>query len=423
MVCVLASVRTFSQPAIQKVDRFLSGEFPSNKPGAVVLIAKRDTVLYRKAFGLASVEKSIAMRPDMIFQIASMTKQFTAAAIVQLAEHGKLSTDDPIQKYLEKYPGHGHTITINHLLTQTSGIPEFFDPDESEKHLLVKEHTPWDLISYFKDRPLDFEPGTKFAYSNSNYVLLGAIIEKVSGISYSEYMDQFIFTPIGMKNTSVWYKPSSPAEAIVQGHPNVSISGSVVYSSGGMVSTVDDLYTWTKYWVKTKSSLFQNEGYHYGLNVTKLQGSKAIQHGGNLFGFTSSGIYLPKEEIYVCILSNAVFRGTEMMVDYIASEMINKPVDVPSKDKAASGDLTEYTGVYRLQNSTRTMKIIITAHMLVLTFPDQPGSGADVQPVGTDTFESKKVKAKLTFTRDEKGRVKQVDVKQGKGSYTWVKES
>ena len=156
--------------------------------------------------------------------------------------------------------------------------------------------------------------------------------------------------------------------------------------------------------------------------MKELQGSKTIQHGGNLFGFTSSGIYLPKEEIYVCILSNAAFRGTEAMADYIASEMIGKPIEVPLSIKSPSVDLTAYTGTYQLQNNTRIMKIIVISDILVLTLPDQPGGNVDVQSTGKDTFESKKAKAKLVFTRDENGRVKQVDVKQGRGSYTWIKE-
>lgn len=406
---VLVSTGTFSQHALSKIDKFLSEEFPSDKPGAVVLIARGDSILYKKAFGDTN--------ESMIFQIASMTKQFTAAAIVNLVRNGKLKTSDSLQQYID-FPGKGHTITIDHLLSQTSGIPEFFDIDANEKQLLAKEHTPGELIAYFKDRPVDFVPGSRFAYSNSNYVLLGAVIEKVGGLTYAQYLDDIFFKPLKMGHTSVWYKSKGN---IAKGHPDIDIHGSVVYSSGGIVSTVDDLLIWTRSWVKENSALFQEPGYHYGLNIKDLRGSKTIQHGGNLFGFTSSGIYLPTEEVYVCILANSAFRGTEAMADYIASEIIGKPIDVPKKSVPVNS-LEGYTGTFKLQNSTRIMTITIVGNMLVLSFPDQPGSAVDVQPTEDDMFESKKVKAKLTFSRDSNGHVNQVEVKQGKGSYVWIKE-
>jgi len=416
---LLVTAGAFSQTALQRVDRVLTDEFPPDKSGAVILISKGDSILYRKAFGLSDVEKKIPLREDMIFQIASMTKQFTGVAILQLLEQKKIAGTDAIQKYIEYFPDKGYVITIDHLLSQTSAIPEFFDLDESEYHLLAEEHTPKELIAYFKDKPLDSTPGTRFSYSNSNYVLLGAIIEKVSGLKYSEYMEQFVFQPNGMKNTSVWYKPVTPADKIAHGNPAVPMVGSVVYSSGGIVSNVDDLFLWTRSTVQ-KLDISKTPGYRYGFNIKELHGSTTIQHGGNLPGFTSSGIYLPEEEVFVCILSNAAFRGTEEIADYVASEIIGKPIEFTHRKVVH--DLDAYTGVYRLKdNSTRTMKINRAANMLVLTFPDQPGNGVDIRPTGTDTFESKKVKAKLTFVRDSSGVVKQVDVQQGK-VYTWLKE-
>jgi CubicO group peptidase (beta-lactamase class C family) len=137
-----------------------------------------------------------------------MTKQFTSVAVLQLMEAGKVQLDEPIQTYLPYFTTKEHTITIHHLLSQTSGIPEFFDVDEDEFAILHQKHTPQELIDCFQDRPLQFEPGSSFSYSNSNYPLLGAIIEVVSGMSLADYLDEHIFGPLNMNNTS--FKGSEP---------------------------------------------------------------------------------------------------------------------------------------------------------------------------------------------------------------------
>ena len=151
----------------QTIELFLQKEYPEDGPGAVILIAKNNNVIFKQAFGLSDIKKRKPLTTDMIFQIGSMTKQFTSAAILQLIASGKVSLEDPIQKYVEYFPVKEYPITIHHLLSQTSGIPEFFDIDEEEMYLLSQEHTPKQLIDYYKNEPLVFEPGTKFQYSNS----------------------------------------------------------------------------------------------------------------------------------------------------------------------------------------------------------------------------------------------------------------
>ncbi len=201
-----------------KVDTFLSEEYSENQPGAVVLIAAEGKTIYKQAFGLANLRKKKPLHTDMIFQIGSMTKQFTSTAILQLIEQNKVSLDDKIQKFVEYYPQKAYDITIEHLLSQTSGIPEFFDVDENEFSLLSQEHTPKQVIEYYADKPLLFEPGTQFQYSNSNYPLLGVVVEKVSGLALKEYFEQNIFRPLGMTKTSLWYTEDFKKNRIPDGY-------------------------------------------------------------------------------------------------------------------------------------------------------------------------------------------------------------
>jgi len=429
---------------LQDIDNFLQNEFPENKPGAVVLISSGDSVIYKKSYGLANIESKKPVETNMIFQIASMTKQFTAAAIMKLVENGKLSLNDTIQQYIDYFPLKKHPITVEHLLAQTSGIPEFFDIDDDEYHLLVQEHTPMELISYFKDEPLEFESGSKFRYSNSNYVLLGAIIEKVSNITYGEYLQEALFKPLGMNNTALWYQNNFDTEQIPLGYmikdgnyvPSTPIGGSILYSSGGIVSTVDDLFKWNRALKdttllsnKSGSKMFTNNiltngqpsNYGFGFFIKNLQGKRTIQHGGNLYGFTSSGLWLPDEDLFVCILSNKGFARTEEIADYIASLLIGNPIEILKQKEIKSSKLNDYIGSYKLNaKKSKLINIIVVSERLVLTFPNQPGNEVDVLPTGEDLFESKKANITLNFIRNDVGEISGIDIKQGE-NYNWIK--
>ena len=187
----------------QRMDALMSEEFPSDGPGATVLVAHKNEIIYRKAYGLANVELQTPMQPEHVFRLGSITKQFTAVAILMLEAEGKLSVADDLTKYLPDYPTQGESITIEHLLTHTSGIHNHTD-DADFLDLARTDHTVQELIDLFKDKPLDFKPGEQWNYSNSGYILLGAIIEKVSGMPYADFIEQRIFQPCRQLPKSLW---------------------------------------------------------------------------------------------------------------------------------------------------------------------------------------------------------------------------
>ena len=191
----------FSQHADAEFDRLLQETFKPGRPGVAVQIVQNGKVLYRKALGMANLELDIPMTPDHVFRIGSVSKQFTAAAILQLMEQGKLSLQDEITKFIPDYPTQGKKITVEHLLTHTSGIKSYTGMAEWTPEVHRKDFTPTALVDFFKNQPMDFEPGTQYKYNNSGYVLLGYIIEKVSGQSYSAYINDHIFKPWGMQQS------------------------------------------------------------------------------------------------------------------------------------------------------------------------------------------------------------------------------
>lgn len=287
---------------LKKIKQFLQHEYPKNEPGAVVLIAKNGNIIFEKAYGLASIKPKRKLKTNMVFQIGSMSKQFVSAAILQLVEQGKMSLFDTIQKYVPYYPSKKHPITIHHLLAQTSGIPNYFDVDDNEFYILAQEHTPKQLINYYKDEALLFTPGEKWAYSNSNYPLLGAALEKVTGISLKEYLRIHIFEPLKMTSTGLWYTNTTKKKRIVTGYnskhgkvfPGPKIVGSALYAPGGIVATVHDLFLWNNTLLqKTIISDFvakqlttekttdsgKGTGYGYGFFLKNVQGSPTIEHG------------------------------------------------------------------------------------------------------------------------------------------------
>ena len=315
----------YSQSLENKIDSILQGKYKSDAPGAVFLVAKDGVPVYRKAFGKANIELNVNMKPENVFQIGSMTKQFTAVAIMMLIEEGKLNVNDEITKYIPDYPMRGKKITIHHLLSHTSGIKDFTRM-KSIMSIAKKDLTPKELVDFFKNEPMDFEPGEKFQYNNSGYVLLGYIIERISGITYEDFIEKNIFQKIGMKdsryasdgevikNRAYGYHQSG-GKIVNKRH----ISFNIPYASGSLMSTVDDLLKWQNainnnllVSGKTINMAFTNYtlnsgdkiNYGYGWHLKDINGFSSREHGGSIFGFKSMAVYIPERDIYLVGLTN-----------------------------------------------------------------------------------------------------------------------
>ncbi|MBG7631507.1 MAG: beta-lactamase family protein, partial [Bacteroidetes bacterium] len=180
---------SYAQNLESKIDSLLQEKYHPNTPGATFLISRNGNIIYKKAFGLANLELNVPMEADNVFEIGSMTKQFTAISILMLMEKGKLNLDDEITKFIPDYPTNEHKITIHHLLTHTSGIKSYTSMKKLNK-ISKQDLTPLELIDFFKNEPIDFVPGEKFKYNNSGYVILGYIIEKVTGQPYANFVEE-----------------------------------------------------------------------------------------------------------------------------------------------------------------------------------------------------------------------------------------
>lgn len=341
LICLQGAAVANTTEVVNKIDKVLNEKFQPNDTGAVFLVAKGDEPIYRNAFGKANIELDVDMETNNVFQIGSMTKQFTALVILILHEQKKLDVNDSVSKYLPKFPN-GKKITLHHLLTHTSGIKDF-TKIKSLWTVSKKDHSPQELIDFFKNEPVDFRPGEKFQYNNSGYALLGYIIELVSGETYENFVEEHIFKALGMKDS----RYANDREVIgnrAYGYHNkgkytnrIMVSLSLPYSSGSLMSTADDMLIWQQAIDKNlliKPSTMQmafskytlNNGksisYGYGWHLKNINGVPVREHGGSIFGFKSMGIYIPSIELYVIGLTNCDCNSPTQITKDIAALFI-----------------------------------------------------------------------------------------------------
>jgi CubicO group peptidase (beta-lactamase class C family) len=403
------------------INEVLEKTFKSDEPGAAVIVVRDGKVVFRKGYGKANLELGVPVEPDMVFRLGSITKQFTAVAILMLAEQGKLSLDDDITKFLPDYPTKGQRITIEHLLTHTSGIKSYTSLPEWlalwRKDLTVKE-----IIDLFKNQPMDFAPGERWSYSNSGYILLGAIIEKVSGQTYQEFVEKNIFAPLGMKHSyydvTVRLIPRRVEgySKANEGYQNAAyLSMTQPFSAGALMSSVDDLALWdaalyTEKLVKQQSlkrawtPRLLNNGksthYGYGWSMSTYEGHPIIEHSGGVNGFATDALRMPADRIFVAILTNKDSMSPGAVAFEVAALAIGKPYQEPAAIKLTASQLDQYVGVYQLDEKE---EVIIRRDGEKL-FANLPGGGrAEIIPSSETQFFIRDSLTRLSFSKNTAG--------------------
>jgi CubicO group peptidase (beta-lactamase class C family) len=421
-------------PPRERVAYRLFAPIKTNGAGAAVLIARDGKILFKHGYGLADVSNNVPVTPETKFRIGSITKQFTAAAILKLQEAGKLSVEDKLSKYIADFP-RGDEVRLHHLLTHTSGIHSYTSkPDFMET--VTKPVKTVDLIESFKNDPYDFDPGKKWLYDNSGYFLLGYIIEKVSGQGYGEFLRQKFFAPLGMTNTGV-HQAGTPLEHEALGYQfdkdeqftralnwDMSRAG----GAGALYSTVEDLYRWNEAIfngkvlkesslkaaftpVKTQENNDDpiDSGYGYGWGVSRLRGTKEISHGGGLQGFSSFLLRLPEKNFTVVVLANALpgAPGVEpgnmahqLAEIYLGENLDPRPVLKANKNVSPSS-FDALTGRY--DYTTGILTVTRQGDHLFAQLGEQPRY--EIFPKSETEFFWKIVDAQVTFVKDASGKV------------------
>jgi CubicO group peptidase (beta-lactamase class C family) len=411
-----------NQQLANAIEKILEEDYKADGPGVAVLVAKNGNIIYNKGVGMANLELGVPMKADMIFRIGSITKQFTAVAILQLMEQGKLSLEDEITKFIPDYPTHDHKITIHHLLTHTSGIASYTGMKDWTPEVMKKDITPLEMVDFFKDQPMDFEPGEEWRYNNSGYFLLGYIIEKVSGQTYEEYVREHLFEPAGMVNSlygndrNIILNRAYGYQLGEHGYENANfLSMTQPYAAGSLMSTVEDMFRWNRALISGKvisqesltlawTNHTLNNGsminYGYGWMPGDVQGSAMIAHGGGINGFMTHEAYFPAEDLFVVLFLNCTCIGTEA-AHKIAALALGKPFDYKEIDIEVS-KLDDYTGVY--QNSAGNQRNIYIEDGKLIS--QRVGGGTfRIIPFEADKFFFENSLTYIEFTRNRLDKV------------------
>jgi CubicO group peptidase (beta-lactamase class C family) len=420
--------QTSPSPDSSALEKLLNETFPADSPGAAVLVVHNDAVLFRKGFGMANLELKVPVDPEQVFRVGSITKQFTAVAILQLVQAGKIKLDDDISTYVPDFPSVGHKVTIAQLLNQTSGLPSYTD-EKTWFTTWRQDLKPSDLLAFTKGKPPLFTPGTDWAYSNTNYILLGEVVAKVSGESYASYVQTKLLGPAGMQRSQfdnaddvIPGRASGYAVAGPKKWKNAAyLSMTHPYAAGALVSTVDDLWKWDK--ALSGGSLIdlkllaqaysdtvlpdgRSTGYGYGWQIGTFGRLKTVEHGGGINGFSAYEMKVPDAGLYVAILSNnegaGALVGTGALAFRVAKAVLGDPSDAkPVTIRPES--LKDFVGVYRIKGSGKRAVTMADGKLFV-----QRTGGTkspSLVPVSETEFILEDFGVHYRFTRGQDGRV------------------
>ena len=424
------------------IDSIIDANFNDEGPGGVLLVSRDGEPIYRKAFGYANLELSVKNTPEISFRIGSISKQFAAVAVLQLAQDGKLSLEDDIHKYLPDYNTYGQTITIANLLSHTSGILSYTENKDFSK-MMFENLTTSQLIASFENDSLLFEPGTDWSYSNSGYVLAGLIVEKVSGVDFNQYLRENIFKPLEMNHTYIGtydkvlpntaYGYSSSADGGYR--PATYLSWSWPFAAGAIISSVDDMLKWDnalytekilnrEYKALAWKPYILDDGrlanYGFGWGISRYMDTRFIAHGGGINGFVSMGIRIPKQHIYVILLTNSTTVAPGPIAEKIALKVAGIPSPNPQPLKEPDFELEEYQGTFLVHSnggrivsnySDEPVYRYITVDGEKLLSQQSGQAKVPLIPIKKDLFYFEESDVTyLQFFRDERGKVAALEI-------------
>jgi CubicO group peptidase (beta-lactamase class C family) len=424
---LLMSVVAVAQDTAAKLDTYLRAATAQKLFTGTVLVAQKGEIILKKGYALADIELDVPNSPQTKFRLGSITKQFTSASILLLQEQGKLSVTDSICKYVTDCPAAWQTVTLHHLLSHTGGVPNFTSfPDYLKT--MTQPATVLSLVMRFKDMPLAFNPGEKFSYSNSGYILLGLVIEKVAGKSYADFVNEKIFTPLKMKNSGydradVILKDRASGYSMQKGDfANAAyLDMTIPHAAGALYSTVDDLYIWDQALygdgllsAKSREAMHTAvlNGYAYGWGVSTQFNRRNIAHGGGINGFATYISRYPDEKVTIIVLSNLEQANASRIARDLGAVVFGEPYEIPRQRVAVKIDpriYDAYIGRYQLApNVTITISRDGERLMTQLT-GQQP---IEIFPESETKFFLKVVDAQITFVKDATGKVIELTLHQ-----------
>jgi CubicO group peptidase (beta-lactamase class C family) len=441
---LLFPLRTVALPpeVESKIDKIFAPWNQSNTPGCAVGVFKQDQTIYAKGFGVANLENNTAITPETAFDIASISKQFTATAIVLLAQRGKLSLDDDVRKFIPELPSYGRTITLRHLIHHTSGLRDYdtlVSLHGTQDESVVHNQEALEMLC--RQKHLNFNPGDQHSYSNSGYLLMALMVERITGKPFRQFLAENIFIPLGMstaqvhddhtkviQNRAVGYTKDS------QGEFHIDMSNWVITGDGQTYATIRDFAKWDRNFSEPKVGGPQwgnqmlvrgklNDGtaldYAFGLKVDRFRGLDRVWHSGRWEGYRSTYVRFPKQELGIVILSNLGSFDPEAMAAKVVEILLERELTAVSEEnlpvkrvKIEEALQNDFLGRYETFSPHFTVKISKGTNDLMMEVSGPPAF--PIVPESTNQFATRDGKARLRFERGGNGKVARLTVLQGK---------
>jgi CubicO group peptidase (beta-lactamase class C family) len=436
---------SLAQNGVVRTDRQIATEIEEYMRSAIeferftgsILVARNGKPIISKGYGLANVEHDIPNTPKTVFRLASLTKQFTATSIMMLQERGKLNINDPFCKYLPDCPMAWQPITIKQLMTMTHGIPGVSSLDLGAIRGLP---VPWDQwLEATGKKPLEYKPGTEFRYLGSGYTLLGFLIERISGKSYGEFLEENIFDPLGMKNSghedpSRILKNRATGYRQMPGEPITNLPYREIvrmYASGGIYSTTEDMLLWDQALYTDKllskrsieemyvpdKEMLPGKSYASGVWISTKHGRREIAHGGNATGFITYIARYPSDKVTIIVLSNNEKGSSGKIAGVLSSIVFGSPYEKPYERKAITltpSGLEKYVGEYKFDQPNTT--IIITRENGRLFQKRNTEQKFEMFAESETKFFLKAEDIQHRFIKDSNGLITGMIVEQGDGT-------
>jgi CubicO group peptidase (beta-lactamase class C family) len=416
---------------LAKVDEYMQAQVRVNRFSGTILLARQGKPVVSRGYGWANAEWQIPASPQTKYRLGSITKQFTSMAVMQLAERGKIKTEESICVYLSPCPDSWKPVTVHHLLTHTSGIPSYTNSPDYVKKMMIPS-TVDEMVGRFRDLPLEFEPGSRFKYNNSGYFLLGVIIERTAGQPYEDVLRGQIFEPLGMKDTGYDHSdvvlPRRAAGYAKNGNALVNAAALDMlqpYSAGALYSTAEDLLKWDQALYTTtllpeaaKTVMFTpfKDGYAYGWSVRgpapATFGRRMVEHGGGINGFSTMITRVPDEQVTSIVLANVQQAPAGRVARDLLAMYFGEAYELPVIRVVAAVDpkvYDTYVGEYQI-TPTFALKVTRDGDRLMTQATGQPP--VEVFPESTTRFFLKVVDAQITFVTGEDGRVTHLILRQ-----------
>ena len=417
---------------VNKIDALITAYTSIGRFNGAALVSQHGNILLQKGYGLKNAYDNSINDANTKFQIASVTKTFTSTVVLKLVELNKMSLTDRLGKYYKGFP-FGDSLTIENLLTHTSGLRNFTEEDSA-----ITETDEQRMVPYLKTLKPDFAPGTNWHYSNSGYVMLAYIIQKVSGMSYWQAVHKYIFDPLQMQGSGFDFTHLASKEKAVGydvlndsvKQPSSVTDSTVPFGAGAIYSTVIDMYTWHQglqsYKILKKDLMekayrpFALHNYGYGWQIDSVYGRKMVSHSGSISGFGSNFARIPQDDICIVLLSNKSGSTFDLMhiTDKLLAALYHQPYSIPVKRTpvAIGRDvLKKYVGTYKIDEMNLTIDITAGDNILIAqpVRDGHPGPASVIHPLSdTHFYDEHDEEVEVTFDVDETGKVNGVKILQ-----------